>query len=325
MVHDPGTGALVPFNFDHIQEQVPELKRFEFSIDSISFDPLIDSSEVTPAVWIKIAEIIESKYHNYDGFVVLHGTDTMAYSASALSFMLDNLGKPVIFTGSQLPIGMLRTDGKENLISALEIAAAKDGDKAMVPEVCIYFENCLLRGNRTTKQSTEQFNAFVSPNCDALARAGINIKYNKNIILYSTVRQNQKLNKNFSTAVAVLKIYPGIDLPVVKAILQSGIRGLVLESYGAGNAPTNSWFLNEIKTFVDKGGVIINVSQCSTGSVQSDLYETGIKLSQAGVISGKDITTESALTKLMLLLGEYDDNEKIENMLKKLSKGEISL
>ncbi|MEE4114886.1 MAG: asparaginase [Marinilabiliaceae bacterium] len=325
MIHDPLSGTLRPFNFEHIVDQVPELRRFDFKIDTISFKPLIDSSEVSPRVWIKLAGIIEKNYSSYDGFVILHGTDTMAFSASALSFMLDKLAKPVIFTGSQLPIGTLRTDGKENLITALEIAAAKDGNKAMVPEVCIYFENNLFRGNRTTKQSTEHFNAFASPNCEPLATTGITIKYNQNIILYPTVRQDLSVKKKMDSNVAILKLFPGINKKLVQAILDSGARAVVLESYGAGNAPTKAWFLNLLKNYIKKGGIIVNVTQCNEGSVQSELYETGKKLTELGVISGRDISLESAITRLMYLLGNYGETDKIKKMLNKALKGEITV
>ncbi len=326
MVHNPVNGTLVPFNFDYIVEQVPELNRFNFEIDTYSFNPLIDSSNVSPAIWRTIAEIIESNYSEYDGFVILHGTDTMAYSASALSFMLENNSKPVIFTGSQLPIGTLRTDGKENLISALEIAAANENGKPIVPEVCIYFENLLLRGNRTTKYSTEHFNAFASPNCEPLARTGIEIIYNRREILYPTVRQDLLVHKNLNTSVAVMKIFPGIERNLVRAILKlSKVKGVILESFGAGNAPTEDWFINEIKDYITEGGIILNVTQCYTGSTKSDLYETGHQLINAGVISGLDITTESALTKLMFLLANYKDIDIIKNMLKNPIIGEISL
>lgn len=326
MVQNPVNGTLVPFNFDYIVEQVPELNRFDFDIDTYSFKPLIDSSNVSPAVWKDIVRIIEKNYDKYSGFVILHGTDTMAYSSSALSFMLQNNSKPVIFTGSQLPIGTLRTDGKENLISALEIAAAHDNGKPIVPEVCVYFENSLFRGNRTTKYSTEHFNAFASPNCEALAVTGIDIVYKRKEILYPTVRQDLIAHYKMDTSVGVLKLFPGISKDLIRAILKlSKLKAIVLESFGAGNAPTEGWFINEIKDYCNKGGIILNVSQCFTGSIKSELYETGQQLVNAGVINGKDITTESALTKLMYLLGNYDNNNDIKKMLKNPIIGEISL
>lgn len=326
MVHDPSTGGLVPFNFDHILQQVPELRRFESRIDTITFSPLLDSSEVTPEVWKKLALIIEDNYSSYSGFVILHGTDTMAYTASALSFMLENLDKPVILTGSQLPIGMLRTDGKENLITSIEIASARINGKAIVPEVSVYFENRLYRGNRTTKLSTEHFNAFDSPNYPPLAEAGIDIRYNTNSVLYPTIRRNLEVLSGISDKVAILKIFPGITPGLVRSILSSpGLRGVVLESFGAGNAPTSESFLDEIEFFCKNGGIIINITQCFKGSTNPLLYETGKGLADAGVLSGFDMTTEAAITKLMFLLGNYDSKEEIIKFVKKPLRGEITL
>ncbi len=265
MVHEPVTGTLVPIDFSHISDQVPELQRFGFRLETVTFNPVIDSSDISPEVWEKLARTISDRYDEFDGFVVLHGTDTMAYSASALSFMLSNLEKPVIFTGAQLPIGMLRTDGKENLITAIEIAAAKENGISLVPEVCIYFENRLLRGNRTIKQSAEHFNAFASPNLQPLAEAGLQIKYNRNIIRYPTVRRPLAVTSMFDTGVAILKLFPGLGYEVVHALLGSeGLHGLVLETYGTGNGPTQDWFFKELRDFIGGGGFVMNVTQCQS-------------------------------------------------------------
>lgn len=326
MIHEPVSGALVPFNFNHILQQVPELRRFDFRIDTLTFSPLIDSSEITPDNWVKLAATITEKYHSYNGFVILHGTDTMAYTASALSFMLRNLYKPVILTGSQLPIGVLRTDGKENLITSAEIAASTINGKPSVPEVCIYFENRLYRGNRTTKLSAEHFKAFESPNYPPLAEAGIDIKYNTDAILYPTVRQDLKLVTSYSSDVAVLKLFPGITARLAGRILETtGLKGVVLESYGAGNAPTQKDFIGKIAAFCDKGGVVVNVTQCFRGSVNQSIYETGRALSSAGVISGNDMTTEAAITKLMIVAGTCQGREEIERIMKKPLCGEIAV
>jgi L-asparaginase len=325
MVNDPVTGSLVPIDFRHISSQVPELRRFGFTLETVTFDPVIDSSEVNPETWHRIASSIGENYNRFDGFVVLHGTDTMAYSASALSFMLQGLEKPVIFTGAQLPIGVLRTDGKENLITAIEIAAARENGLPVVPEVCIYFENKLLRGNRTIKYSAEHFNAFVSPNLPPLAEAGIQIRYNRNIIRYPTVRRPLTVSGNFETSVAVLQLFPGIRRETVHAIMATaGVRGLILETYGTGNAPTVSWFLDELKSFISGGGMVLNVTQCQAGSVEMGLYETSAGLISAGVISGRDITTEAAVTKMMILLGSGLPPERVASMLSRPLCGEMS-
>ena len=325
MVNDPVSGALVPIDFRHISDQVPELRRFGFSLETITFDPVIDSSEVSPDTWVRIARTIEENYDSFDGFVVLHGTDTMAYSAAALSFMLQGLEKPVIFTGAQLPIGVLRTDGKENLITAIEIAAERIDGLPVVPEVCIYFENKLLRGNRTIKYSAEHFNAFVSPNLPPLAEAGLQIRYNRNIIRYPTVRRPLAVSSRFETGVAVLRLFPGIMREVVHAVLETpGVLGLVLETYGTGNAPTAGWFLGELRAFIGRGGIVLNVTQCQAGSVEMGLYETSAGLISAGVISGRDITTEAAVTKMMILLGGSLPAEKLSALLARPLCGEMS-
>lgn len=324
MVNDPVSGSLVPIDFRHISDQVPELRRFGFTLETVTFDPVIDSSEVVPDTWVRIARTIEENYERFDGFVVLHGTDTMAYSASALSFMLQGLEKPVIFTGAQLPIGVLRTDGKENLITAIEIAAERIDGLPVVPEVCIYFENKLLRGNRTVKYSAEHFNAFVSPNLPPLAEAGLQIRYNRNIIRYPTIRRPLTVSDRFETGVAVMRLFPGIRGEVVHALLETaGVRGLILETYGTGNAPTAGWFLGELGEFISKGGIVLNVTQCQAGSVEMGLYETSAGLISAGVISGSDITTEAAVTKMMVLLGSGLPAERVRQLLARPLCGEM--
>lgn len=327
MKQDPKDQTLKPFDFDQILDEVPELGKNGLRIDSCTFDPLIDSSDVEPSTWQSLANIIRDRYDGYDGFVVLHGTDTMAYSASALSFMLDNLTKPVIFTGSQLPIGVPRTDGKENLISAVEIAAARDMDgNPLVPEVCIFFDSLLLRGNRSTKVSSEEFRAFRSPNYPALAEAGISIKYNTNIIMRpSDWSAPLKVSTSLDTRVSILKVHPGITPQVMRHILCGDeTRAVILETYGSGNAPSSQWFLDIVKEAAGMGKVLINVTQCMTGTVDMDIYATGKALEKAGVVSGRDITTESALGKLFFLLGRSPDNEWVKNRLGDNLKGEIS-
>jgi L-asparaginase len=278
-----------------------------------------------PGIWIRIADIIADNYNDFDGFVVLHGTDTMAYTASALSFILENLGKPVILTGSQLPIGLLRTDGKENLITAIEIAAAKENGTAVVPEVCIYFDSKLTRGNRTTKMSAEHFDAFDSPNYDPLAEVGLHIKYFNNLIRYPLEDQRLVVHKIFDTNVAILKLFPGINKNLVQTIINiPGLRGLIIETYGSGNAPTFPWFLDHLKKFINNGGIILNVTQCHGGSVEMGLYETSRLMLTAGVVSGRDITSEASVTKLMHLLGRFSEREKVLQSLNKSLAGEIT-
>jgi L-asparaginase len=325
MVHDPESGSLIPIDFRHITDHVPELRKLGYDIHSISFDPVKDSSNIDQEVWIRMAEIIESSYNDFDGFVILHGTDTMAYSASALSFMLENLAKPVIFTGSQLPIGLLRTDGRENLVTAIEIAATFENDIPAVPEVCIYFDNRLTRGNRTTKLNADHFDAFDSPNYHALAEAGLHLRYFREMIRYPEKNRKLQVNKSFDNNVAILKLFPGINRNLVKAMTGiEGLRGLIIETFGSGNAPTYQWFLDDLKSFIDRGGIIYNVTQCHGGSVEMGLYETSRQMLAAGVVSGKDITSEASVTKLMYLLGMYSSSDKVIEALKQSLAGEIS-
>lgn len=327
MKEDPVDLTLKPFDFDQILQEVPELNKFAFKIDSYTFDPLIDSSDVEPSMWQKLACIIKDKYDDYDGFIILHGTDTMSYSASALSFMLENLHKPVIFTGSQLPIGKPRTDGKENLIAAVEIASAKDDEgHALVPEVCICFDSHLFRGNRTTKVNSENFNAFQSANYPSLAEAGISIRYNKALIHRPSSWDDRfKIHTGLDTRVSILKIHPGITPQVVRNILcGEETRAVIIETYGSGNAPTKPWLMDIVHEACAMGKILVNVTQCISGSVNMDLYATGKPLKDAGVLSGYDITTESALGKLFHLMGETCDNSRVKAMWDIDLKGEIS-
>ena len=327
MKQDPKDQTLKPFDFGQILEEVPELGKYALRIDTYTFDPLIDSSDVEPSMWQALATLVKERYDEYDGFVVLHGTDTMAYSASALSFMLDNLTKPVVFTGSQLPIGVPRTDGKENLISAVEIASAKDSEgHAVVPEVCIFFDSVLLRGNRSTKVSSEEFRAFRSPNFPPLAEAGISIKYNRRAInLPEDWSAPLKINTVLDTRVSILKVHPGITPAVMRHLLcGDATRAVILETYGSGNAPSAQWFTDIVSEASRAGKVFINVTQCMSGTVDMDLYATGKALEKAGVVSGRDITTESALAKLFFLLGSSSDNDWVKARLADNLKGEIS-
>lgn len=324
---DPTIQALKPFDFSQILAEVPELAKFACRIDSYTFDPLIDSSDVEPSLWTSLAGIIESQYDSYDGFVILHGTDTMAYSASVLSFMIEGLTKPVIFTGSQLPIGVPRTDGKENLISAVEIAAAKDKNgHAIVPEVCIYFDNMLMRGNRARKINSDNFRAFRSDNLPPLAEVGINIRYNTQLIRRpDSWDLKPTFHKHLDTRVSILKMHPGITPDVVKHILCSPeTRAVIMETYGAGNAPSKEWFIDIVKEAASMGKILMNVTQCIAGSVNMDIYATGKSLKEAGVMNGYDSTVESALGKLFYLMGLFQDNLLVKSMLELDLRGEIS-
>lgn len=330
MMQEPETGVLVPFNFEQISQQVPELKMFGYTLSTIAFDKPIDSSNIDPEIWVKLAMIITDNYAKHDGFVVLHGSDTMSYTASALSFLLEDIDKPVIFTGSQLPIGKLRTDGKENLITAIEIAAAKDGNRAVVPEVSIYFENKLYRGNRTTKRNTEHFNAFQSDNYPLLAEVGINIKYNKQAInntkskIFAGLKLHRRLK--FDTNVAILKIFPGISKDFVHSFFNiPNLKGVVLETFGSGNAPTKDWFIEALQDAIEHGIFILNVTQCTVGKVEMERYTTGVELLRIGVIGGLDITTEAAITKLMFLLAQNMKKEDIIYNLRSSIAGESTI
>ena len=325
MVRDKVSGALVPADIETFKAFMPELFAGDIQVDIQAFTPLIDSSDIRPESWIMMARMVYDHYDEYDGFVVLHGTDTMSYSASALSFMLENLAKPVVFTGSQLPVGVLRSDAKENLLTAIEIAAAHDevGD-AIVPEVTIYFEDRLFRANRTTKRNAEHFSAFNSYNYPALAKAGVHITYQPHLVRYSEPDAPLKLHTSFDCNVAVLKLFPGIQQPVVRALLRTrGLKGVVLETFGAGNAPTDKWLYRELKTAVDKGIIIVNKTQCNTGSVEMGLYAVSLNLMKAGVLSGYDITTEALLPKMMLLLGEKP--EKARELITQDLCGEMTI
>lgn len=319
--------TLKPFDFSQILNEVPEIRKFAFKIDTYSFEPPIDSSDVEPSLWQDLARLIKEKYEDYDGFIILHGTDTMSYSASALSFMLDGLTKPVIFTGSQLPIGVPRTDGKENLISAVEIASAKDEEgHPAVPEVCVCFDSLLMRGNRSTKVNSEVFRAFQSPNFPPLAEAGINIRYNNEYIRKpNDWYQSLTINTELDTRVSILKIHPGITPEVVRNILcGKETRAIIMETYGSGNAPTRDWFLDIVKESSAMNKIIVNVTQCLAGTVNMNIYANGKALERAGVIDGYDSTTESALAKLFYLMGKSRDNEWVKAMMGRNLKGEIS-
>ena len=326
MTENPETGALESFNFEHLLNHVPELKRFNCYIATYRFNPPIDSSDMQPSDWVKLVEIISDNYERFDGFVILHGTDTMSYTASALSFMLENLGKPVILTGSQLPIGMLRTDGRENLITAIEIAAASNPDGTpIVAEVCVLFENSLMRGNRTTKISAENFNAFRSYNCPVLAHVGIHIKYETHLLRKPCPMRPVKPHFRLDTNVVIFTLFPGIREEVVTTLFRaSGVRAVVMKTFGSGNAPQKKWLIELLQEAMEKDILVVNITQCPVGIVEMERYETGRQLLSAGVISGYDITPESALTKLMFLLAQDLPVDEIRKRMDSNVAGEIT-
>lgn len=324
MMQDLETGELRPFDFNSLTRQIPELGKLDISLSTISFEKPIDSSNMDPSIWIELARIIEKNYKRYDGFVILHGSDTMSFTASALSFMLENLAKPVVLTGSQLPIGMIRTDGKENLITAIEIAGARTNGAPIVKEVCIYFEYKLYRGNRTVKYNSRHFDAFRSPNYPELAEAGVTISYNQAALL-KPGKGRLKVHTRLVNDIAVLTLFPGISRKITTSILSTdGIRAVILQTFGAGNATTEKWFIDAVEKAIRRGVVVLNITQCLEGKVIQGMYETSSQLRRIGVIGGQDLSYEAAVTKLMFVLGQNPNKQKTMKLLTTSLRGELS-
>lgn len=325
MVRDYANGALRPFDFSAISQHIPELEQLECAITAVSMEKPQDSSNIGPAEWVELAQIIGKHYDGFDGFVVLHGSDTMSYTASALSYMLEHLAKPVVFTGSQLPIGDLRTDAKENLITSIQIASLVENDLPIVREVCLYFEYKLYRGNRTTKMSAEHFNAFDSPNYPPLAESGVDLAMNIPYLWREKSRRKLEVHTQMDHRVGLVKLFPGMDREWLETMLfLPSRRALVLETYGAGNAPNAKWFTDLLKEALKRGVHIINVTQCPAGTVRLGHYETSLQLAGAQIIDGKDITTEAALTKLMYLLGSQVSEKSFKTLFETSLRGEVT-
>lgn len=324
MVQDHISGELKPIDFKQIKEQVPEIRKFDYNIDVVSFKPVLDSSDMKPSHWIEMAELIEKHYTSYDGFVILHGSDTLAYTASALSFMLENLGKPVILTGSQLPVGEIRTDAKENLVTAIEIAATKIDGKPAVPEVAVYFDYLLFRGNRVTKINSSKFEAFQSVNFQPIAEAGVHIRFHSHLIQKRPAGK-LKVHKKLNDQIGVIPIYPGMTKDWFANQLKcKSLKAIILQTFGSGNAPSSGWFIEELQKAVDRGLIIINITQCPGGTVEQGRYTTSSKLAAMGVIGGADLTVEAAITKIMFLLGTQSKLSEIKRLMKISLRGELT-
>ncbi len=323
MVKDPESGTFIPFDFALIAKNLPDLSRLNYKLTVHSFDPIIDSSNMRPSIWLEMAQLIKDNYALYDGFVILHGSDTMAFSASMLSFLLEGLQKPVILSGSQLPIGEIRTDARENLMTALEIASAKKDDRSIIQEVCILFDNKLFRGNRSFKYNSDKFEAFRSPNFPVLAEAGIHIRYNEEVLQNNTGKEFIS-HHNIDNRVGVLKLFPGISIATIEAVLNSDVRSIVMETFGSGNTMTDDWFLDLLKKAVENGKNILDISQCKVGSVELGRYETSQGLQAIGILNGYDMTFETAVTKLMYLQGELDSQEEVAYWVQQSIRGELT-